>query len=122
MRGSVHCKVWRGGKHRPRRQLKWRKLLYRCSDAGAGSSHGELRAQAAIGLDFCRCISHGDKDLVFQQAAASYINYNSKHRETKRFSRERVILGRAARGKPAGSCRKMRQERCVATLVLSHPS
>lgn len=56
--------------------------------AGAGFSAGAPGTQAATGLDFCRCVSHGDKDLVFQQAAASYINYNSKHGETKRFSRD----------------------------------
>lgn len=87
----------------------------------SGFYHGEPRAQAAIGLDFGRCNSHGDKDLVFQQAAASYINYNGKHGETKRFSRERVILGGAAQGKLAAGCGRMMWERCEADLVLSHP-
>lgn len=48
--------------------------------------------QAAIGLDFCRCNSHRDKDLVIQQAVALHINYNRKCGETKKFSREHVIF------------------------------
>lgn len=85
-RGFVRYKARRARKHRPRRQLKWRKLFHRCGGAGANFYHGEPRiARAVIGLDFGRCNSHGDKDLVFQQAAASYINYNGKHGETKRF-------------------------------------
>lgn len=56
----------------------------------------ESFVQAAIGLDFCRCNSHRDKDLVFQQAVALYINYNRKCGETNKFSREHIIIRRVA--------------------------
>lgn len=52
----------------------------------------ESLVQAAIGLDFCRCNSHRDKDLVFQRAVVLYINYNRKCGETKQFSREHIIF------------------------------